>query len=101
MESMTERLLDALKAIDLSLNDKKTQIIRYNASEDDASLNCFELDDEFVKVSNDTDYHRYLGKLLCTSATGRVITGFRNRKRTAWETFANHKAIYLDHNILC
>ena len=64
LESMTERLLEALKAIGLSLNATKTKTIRCNASEDDSSLNFVEIDDEFVKVLSDADSHRYLGKLL-------------------------------------
>ena len=74
-------------------------MIRCNASEDDSSLNFVEIDDEFVKVLSDADSHRYLGKLLCTSATERVVTEFRNRKRAAWAAFAKHKAVLLDHNV--
>ena len=69
---MTERLLDALKAIGLYLYLKETTFIRYNVSEDDSSLNFVEIEDEFVKVLDDVDSHRYLGKLLCISATERV-----------------------------
>ena len=96
---MTERLLDALKAIRLYLNAKKAQIIRCNVSEDDSSLNFVEIEGEFVKVLDEVDSHRYLGKLLCTSITERTITEFRNRKRAKWTTFAKHKAILLDHNV--
>ena len=62
-------------------------------------MNFVEIDSEFVKVLSDADSHRYLGKLLCTSATERVVTEFRNRKRAAWAAFAKHKAVLLDHNI--
>ena len=96
---MTERLLDALKAIELSLNAKKTTIIRCNVSEDDSSLNFVEIEGEFVKVLDDTDSHRYLGKLLCKSTTERIITEFRSRKRAVWAAFAKHKAVLLDHNV--
>ena len=44
LESMTERLLEALKAIGLLLNATKTKIIRCNASEDESSLNFIEID---------------------------------------------------------
>ena len=63
LESMTERLLEALKAIGLLLNATKTKMIRCNTSEDDSSLNFVEIDCEFVKVLSDADFHRYLGKL--------------------------------------
>ena len=99
LESMTERVLEALKPIGLSLNTTKTKIIRCNVSEDDSSLNFVEIDGEFVKVLSDADSHRYLGKLLCTSATERVVTEFRNRKRVAWADFAKHNAVLLDHNV--
>ena len=69
LESMTERILDALKAIGLSLNAKKTSILKCNVSEDDSSFNFVQIECEFVKVLDDTDSHRYLGKLLCTSNT--------------------------------
>ena len=65
LESMTERSMDALKTIGLSLNATKTKIIRCNALDDDSSLNCVEIDDEFVKVLSDADSHRYLVKFLC------------------------------------
>ena len=96
---MKEGLLEVLKAIGLSLNATKTKIIRYNASEDDSSLNLIEIDGEFVKVLSDADSHRYLGKIFCTSTTERVVIEFRNRKRAAWATFAKYKAILLYHNV--
>ena len=52
-----------------------------------------------MKVLDDTDSHRYLGKLLCKSTTERIITEFRSRKRVAWAAFAKHTAILLDHNV--
>ena len=45
-ESMTERLLDELKANGLCLNAKKTEMLRCNVSEDDSSLNFREINDE-------------------------------------------------------
>ena len=70
--------------IDFYLNAKKTKMFRCNASEDNSSLNVVEIDNEFVKVLNDADSHRYLEKFLCLSATELVVTEFRNRKLAAW-----------------
>ena len=85
--------------IDFYLNAKKTKMFRCNASEDNSSLNVVEIDNEFVKVLNDADSHRYLEKLLCTSATERVVTEFRNRKRNLWTDFVKHRLMLLDHNV--
>ena len=96
---MTKRVLDVLKAIGLSLNTKKIQSLRYNASANDSSLNFVEIDDEFVKVLNDTDYLRYLEKFICTSAIERVVIEFRSRKLVVWAVFVKYGAILLYHNL--
>ena len=99
LEQLTERLLDALKAIGLSLNATTTNILRCNVSEDDSSLNFVEIEGEFMEVLDDTNSHRYLEKLFCISITERIIIEFRSRKRAAWAVFAKHKAVLLDHNL--
>ena len=62
--SMIEKLIEELKRIGLTLNAKKTKILRCNPDIDDSSLNVVEIGDEFVTVMKDTDSHRYLGRLL-------------------------------------
>ena len=48
---------------------------------------------------SDANFHRYLGKLLCTSTTERVVTELRNRKRAVWAAVVKHTTILLDHNV--
>ena len=83
LESMTEKLLEELRKIGLRLNAKKTQILRCNPSEDDWSLNFTEISGEFVKILDDDESHRYLGKQLSISPSLRTHIEFSNRKRTA------------------
>ena len=92
---MTERVLDALKAIDLALTAKKTKTIRRKASEDDSSLNVIEIDDKFVEVLSDIGSHRYLGKQLSVSSSSQAIISVFNRKRSAWTSFFKYKKKYL------
>ena len=47
----------------------------------------------------DTDSHKYLGRLLCTSASDRVKIEVRNRRRAAWASLHKHKYIILDDHV--
>ena len=96
---MTERLINELQRIELTLNAKKTTILRSNPDDDDCTLNFVEIGNEFVKILNDTDSHRYLGRLLCTSASDRIKKEIRNRQRAAWASFHKHKSVLLDHHV--
>ena len=62
-------------------------------------MNFVEIDGEFIKFLSDADSHRFLGNSICTSATERVITEFRNRKRVTWVAFAKYKVVLLNHNV--
>ena len=99
LESMTEKLVVELRKIGLYLNTKKTKILRCNPSEDDWSLNFTEISGEFVKILDDDESHRYLGKQLSTSPSLRATIEFSNRKRAAWASFHKHKSALLDHNV--
>ena len=52
-----------------------------------------------MKVLHDTDSHRYLGRLLCTSASNRIHIEIRNNQRTTWASFRKHKSVLLDHHV--
>ena len=97
--SMTERLMNEFQRIGLTLNAKKTKNLRSNPGDDDCTLNFVEIGSEFVKILNDTDSHRYLGRLLCTSASDRIKIEIRNRQRAAWASFHKHKSVLLDHHV--
>ena len=47
----------------------------------------------------DTDSRRYLGRLLCTSASDRVTIEVRNRRRAAWASFHKHISVLLDDHV--
>ena len=48
--SMTEGLLHEMKKIGLSLNDKKTEILELNPTDDDASINIIDIACKFIKI---------------------------------------------------
>ena len=96
---MTAKLCEELRKIGLCVNAKKTTILRCNPSEDDWSLNFTEISGEFVKILDDDESHRYLGKQLSTSPSLRATIEFYNRKRAAWASFHKHKSVLLDHNV--
>ena len=62
---------------------KKLKIPRSNPGGDDCTLNFVEMGNEIVKVLNDTDSHRYLGRFLCASASDRIKIEKCNRQRAA------------------
>ena len=97
--SMTESLMIALQRIGLILNSQKTKILRCNPSMDESILNFLEIGDGFVKVLNGDESHRYLGRLLSTSASSRSNIEFRNRIRAAWTAFNKHKSVLLEHKL--
>ena len=96
---MTEKLINKLQRIGLQLNAKNTKILRSNPDDEDCTLDFVEIGNEFVKVLSDTDSHRYLGRLLCTSASDRVKIEIRNRQRAAWASFHKHKSALLDPHV--
>ena len=99
LEDMTGKLMDELRNIGLTLNAKKTKILRCNPSEDDSTLNFTEISGEFVKILDDDESHKYLGKQLSSSASSRASIEFSNRKRSAWASFHKHKSVLLDHSV--
>ena len=62
--SMTEKLIEELKRIGLTLNAKKTKILRCNPDIDDYSLNVVEIGNEFVKVMKDKDMNASTSKIF-------------------------------------
>ena len=96
---MAEGLLDEMKKIGLSLNDTKTKVLRCFPSDEDSSINVIEIFGELIKILNEEDSHRYLGRQLCTSPSDRVNIEVHNRIRAAWGSFHRHKCVLLDHNI--
>ena len=52
-----------------------------------------------MKVLSDDESHRYLGRLLSTSASSRSNIEFRNRIRAAWAAFHKHKSVLLEHKL--
>ena len=97
--SMAEGLLDEMKKIGLSLNDTKTKVLRCFPSDEDSSINVIEIFGELIKILDEEDSHRYLGRQLCTSPSDRVNIEVNIRIRAAWEAFHKHKCVLLDHNI--
>ena len=96
---MTERLIKELQRIRLTLNAQKTKILRSNPADGDYALNFVHIGDEFVKVLNDTDSHRYLGRLLCTSISDRIQIETRIRQRSTWISFHNFKPVLVDQSL--
>ena len=76
---MTERLIEELQRIGLTLNAKQTKIQRSNPDDDDYALNFVQIGDELVNELNKTDSHRYLGRLICASASDRIKIEISNR----------------------
>ena len=97
--SMIEELLHQMKKIDLSLNDKKTKVLRCFPSDEDSSINVIEIFGELIKILDEEDSHRYLGRQLCISPSGRVNIEVNNRIRAASGAFRKHTCVLLDHNI--
>ena len=81
---MAESLTKELKKFGLTLNAKKTKILRCNPTFNDESIDFVELNGEFVKILEENDSHRYLGKNNSTSASDRNGIEIKNRKQTAW-----------------
>ena len=93
---MTEILTEELKKIGLSLNSQKTKILRCNPEPVKATIDFVELDDDFVKVLDDNESHRYLGNKFFISSSDRNLTEIKRRKRTAWMAFGKHIKVLLD-----
>ena len=51
----------------LALHPQKTKILRCNPELDKATIDFVELDDDFAKVLDDDESHRYLGILKIKS----------------------------------
>ena len=51
------------------------------------------------KVLNDTNSHRYLGHILCTSVSERIKIEIRDRQRATWASFHEHKSVILKHHV--
>ena len=73
---MTEKLIDELQRIGLTLTVKKTTILRCNPFVDDTNLNFVDIGNEYVKILTDTDSHRSLGRLLYTPTSDRIKPQF-------------------------
>ena len=58
-----------------------------------------EFDDDFVNVLDDNESHRYLGKKLYISASGRNLIEIKSRKQISWMTFGKYIKVLLDRNI--
>ena len=82
-ESVTERLINALQIIKSTINVKQMKILRNNLVVNDYFLNFVNIGNEFFKVLNDTDFHRYLGRLRYTLASDRMKIVIRIRQRAA------------------
>ena len=54
-------LMISLRHIGLTLNSKKTKILRCSPFEEESTINVTEIDGDFVKILGDDDSHRYLG----------------------------------------
>ena len=67
-----QQLLEHISNNALTPNAKNIKIPKNNPIDADCTLNFVEIGNDFVKVLNDTDSHRYLGRLLCTSASDRM-----------------------------
>ena len=96
---MAESLTKELEIIGLTLNANKTQILRCNSTINDESIDFVELNGEFVKILEENDSHRYLGKTNSTSAPNRHIIEIKNRKQVLWVTFGNYISFLLNRNV--
>ena len=97
--SMTEKLTEELQKIGLIPSLKKTNIRRCNPMFDKATMNVTELDEDFVKVLDDNESHRYLGNNFSISSSDRNIIEIKCRKQAAWIAFGKHMNLLLDRNI--
>ena len=68
---MAESLTKEFEKIGLTLNAKKTKILRCNPTFNDESIDFVQLNGEFAKIFEENDYHRCLVKRLSTSASDR------------------------------
>ena len=57
-----------------------------------------EIENEFAKVLNDIDSHRYLGRLLYISVSDRINIENRSRQRATLTSFYKNKSDPLDHH---
>ena len=96
---MAESVIEELKKIGQALNAKKNKTLFCNPSFNDESIDFVELNGEFVKVLEENDSHRYLGKQLSTSASNRNGIEIKNRKQTGWIAFGKHMSNLLDRNV--
>ena len=76
LKSMTEQLLHEIKNIALSLNDKQITFLKYNPSDEDASINVNEIAWKFIKILEEDKSHRYLKRQLCIFLLDRTSTEF-------------------------
>ena len=60
LETMTEKFMNDLRTICLHLNATKTQILRFNPSEDDSILNFNEISNFFLKMLDDDESYRFI-----------------------------------------
>ena len=88
-----------MKKIDLSLNDKKTKVLRCFPSDENSSINVIEIFGEFIKILVEEDSYRYLGRQLCLFPSDRVNIEVKNRTRASCGSFRKDKLILLDHII--
>ena len=63
LTSMAEIMTEQLKKIGLPFNSQKTKMLHCNPELDKATIDFVELDDDFAKVLDDDESHRYLGIL--------------------------------------
>ena len=56
---MTEKLMEELQKIGLTLTTKNIKILTTNPNDEYCTLNFVEIGNEFVKELSDTDSHRF------------------------------------------
>ena len=99
LSTMTESLIDELKEVGLELNFKKTKILHTHDANEFNDVDYIEVHGEFIKVLHDHEFHRYLGRHLCLSASDRIDAEFRHRKHQAWAAFHKHKKVILNKHV--
>ena len=94
-----EGLLHEMKKIWLSWSGKLTKILKYYVPEEDATINVIEISEEFIKILDEEESHRYLGRQVCTCLSDRINIEFKNRARAAWTALPKHKCVLMDLNL--
>ena len=65
------------------------EILKFNIPDEDVSINAIEIAKKFIKILDEEESHRYLGRQLCTSPSDRTNIELKNRSR--WVKLILHK----------